>query len=54
VTVGDGAGTSAPEPVTIVIPHRLKMCAFGHDVVVPKAGAYLVLWLGGSLGTCSR
>jgi endo-1,4-beta-xylanase len=54
VTVGDGAGTSAPEPVTIVIPNKLKMCAFGHDVIVPKAGAYLVLWLGGSLGACSR
>jgi endo-1,4-beta-xylanase len=54
VTVGDGAGTSAPEPVTIVIPNKLKMCVRGHDVVVPKVGAYLVLWLGGSLGVCSQ
>jgi endo-1,4-beta-xylanase len=54
VTVGDGAGTSAPEAVTIVIPSKLKMCVRAHDVTVPKVGAYLVLWLGGSLGSCPR
>jgi len=52
VTIGDGAGTSTPEPVTITIPNKLKMCAFGPNVIVPKAGAFLVLWLGESLGAC--
>jgi len=54
VSVGDGAGTSAPETVTIPIANKLKMCAFEHDVVVPKAGAWLVLALGGSLGRCTQ
>jgi hypothetical protein len=52
--VADGAGTSTAEAVTIAIPNKLRMCALGHNVVVPKAGAFLVLWLGGSLGSCVR
>ncbi len=52
VTVGDGANTSAPQAVTVPIPNKVKICEFGHDLVVPKAGAPLLLWLGGTLGKC--
>jgi len=52
-TVSDGANTSAPTPVTVVIPKRVDMCLF--DVIrleVPKASAPLVFLLGGELGSC--
>jgi endo-1,4-beta-xylanase len=52
VTVSDGANTSAAQSVVVPIPNKVKMCQWGHDVVVPKAGAPLLLWLGGTLGTC--
>jgi endo-1,4-beta-xylanase len=52
-TVSDGADSSAPQAVTVTIPNKVKMCQWGHDVVVPKLGAPLLLWLGGSLGTCT-
>ncbi len=52
--VSDGSNTSPPEAITIVIPNKVKMCELGHNVVVPKAAAWLLLWLGGSLGTCQR
>jgi endo-1,4-beta-xylanase len=54
VSVGDGAGTSAPEPVSITIANKLKMCVHGRDLVVPKAGAWVLLLVGGSLGTCTQ
>jgi endo-1,4-beta-xylanase len=53
VTVGDGAGTSAPAAVTITIPNKLRMCAFGHNLLVPRAGASLVILVGGTLGRCT-
>jgi hypothetical protein len=53
LTVGDGAGTSTPEAVTILIPRKVKMCVAHHDVIVPKEGAWLVLAFGGALGKCS-
>jgi endo-1,4-beta-xylanase len=52
LTVGDGAGTSTAEAVTIVIPNKVKMCVSHHSVVVPKVAAWLVLAFGGELGTC--
>lgn len=52
LTVGDGVNTSAAQALSVPIPDKLKMCQWGHDVVVPKAGAKLLLWLGGSLGKC--
>ncbi len=54
-TVSDGANTSAPAAVTVVIPPRVDMCLF--DIIkleVPKASAPLVFLLGGSLGSCNR
>jgi endo-1,4-beta-xylanase len=53
VTVSDGVNTSAAQSITVPIPNKVKMCKLGHNVVVPKAAAPLVLWLGGSLGRCS-
>jgi endo-1,4-beta-xylanase len=50
--VSDGANASAPQALTVPIPHKVKVCQWGHDLVVPKAGVPLLLWLGGSLGTC--
>jgi hypothetical protein len=52
LTGGDGANTSAAQALSVPIPSKVKMCQWGHDVVVPKAGATLLLWLGGSLGKC--
>jgi endo-1,4-beta-xylanase len=52
--VSDGTNTSAPQALTVTIPNKVKMCELGHNVVVPKAAAWLLLWLGGSLGTCTR
>jgi endo-1,4-beta-xylanase len=52
ITVSDGANTSAAQSVTVPIPNKVKMCQWGHNVIVPKAGAPLLLWLGGTLGTC--
>jgi hypothetical protein len=52
--VSDGVNTSAPQAITITIPNKVKMCELGHNVVVPKAAAWVLLWLGGSLGTCQR
>jgi endo-1,4-beta-xylanase len=52
LTVGDGVNTSAAQALSVPIPNKVKMCQWGHDVVVPKAGATLLLWLGGSLGKC--
>jgi hypothetical protein len=53
-TVSDGAHTSAPEGVAVLIPSRLDMCLF--DVIrleVPKKSAPLVFLLGGELGACT-
>jgi hypothetical protein len=52
VTVSDGANTSVSRPVTVPIPNKVKMCQWGHNVIVPKSGAPLLLWLGGTLGKC--
>jgi endo-1,4-beta-xylanase len=53
-TVGDGAHTSAPQALAVLIPNRLDMCLF--DVIrleVPKKSAPLVFLLGGELGACT-
>ncbi|HEV7715574.1 MAG TPA: cadherin domain-containing protein, partial [Steroidobacteraceae bacterium] len=52
--VSDGANASAVATITVPIPNKLKMCELGHNIVVPKIGAPLLLWLGGSVGTCPR
>jgi endo-1,4-beta-xylanase len=53
MTVGDGKFTSAPQPVSISIPSRLKMCLLNVlKLDVPKATAPLVIRLGGELGAC--
>ena len=51
-TVGDGANTSEPAPITVTIPEQLDMCLLVVDVKVPKKLAPLLLQLGASIGSC--
>jgi endo-1,4-beta-xylanase len=52
VNVTDGLNTSAPQPLTVSIPDKVRMCLLVVDVRVPKKIAPTLLRLGATLGSC--
>jgi endo-1,4-beta-xylanase len=54
-TVSDGANTSEPQTITIVIPRKVTLCLLGIlQLEVPKEAARLLLRHGAALGSCKR
>lgn len=54
VSASDGRETSAPTVVDVLLPERVRLCAAGHGVLVPRAWVPLWLYLGAEIGACTE